>query len=143
MRRIAVLAVLFLVPACFGDDETLTVSGGTSVLADNGVTGAVWQVTGAQVTVRTTETVSTGVTATVTYQVGPVVGGNFMVMATYTRNLTAGANQAVSNTFTALPQSTELTVKMKTTYSDSTINTHGLQWAAHRARRSKCPAERQ
>ena len=58
------------------------------------------------------------------YQVGQVVGGNFMVMATYTRNLTAGNNQAVSNTFTALPQSTQLTVKTKTTYSDSSANAH-------------------
>lgn len=123
MRRIAVLALLFLVltPVCA---ETLTTTGGSSILADDGVTGAKWQVTGAQVSVSTTETVNATITATVTYQVGRVMGGTFMAMGRYTRNLTAGNNQVVSNTFTGLPQGVALTVKTKTTYSDDTACVH-------------------
>lgn len=80
--------------------------------------------TGAQISVTTTETVNANFTATVTYQVGRVVNGTFMVSGTYTRNLTAGNNQVVANTFTALSQSVQYTVKTKTTYSDASANIH-------------------
>lgn len=93
-------------------------------MAGNGVTGAKWQVTGAQVSVATTETVNANITATVTWQVGRVVNGTFMVSGTYITTLTAGNNQAVSNTFTGLAQSMEYTVKTKTEYSDSTAAIH-------------------
>jgi hypothetical protein len=119
MRRSAVLALLFLVAASVCA-ETLTVSGGSSTFG--AVTGSKWQVTGAQVAVSTTETVNANITATVQYRVGRVINGTFMESFKYERNLTAGANQAVSNTFTALSQGVEYTVKFKTTYSDSTAN---------------------
>lgn len=115
--RSLALALLFLVSASVLADEELSTTGGSSVWADSGLTGSVDK-TGTKVTVSTTENVSPNITATVLYQVGVVKDGTFNEIARYSRNLTAGNNQAVSNIFTALPQNTTFTVKAKTTYSD-------------------------
>lgn len=123
--RSLILAVLFFFPALAIADETLITTGGSSTWTDAGLSGAkIPGTNAATVTVKTSESVNASITATVTYQIGQTVDGKFNELAKYTRNLTAGNNQDVSNTFSGMAQAVQYTVKAKTEYSDKSSNVH-------------------
>lgn len=87
----------------------------------------------ATITVSTTATVNQGHTAVVKYQIGIVQGGQFQEQFSYSRNLTAGNNQSISNTFQGCSLSTQYTVKVSIKFDD-------LAFAYHTDRTITTPA---
>lgn len=128
MRTLTLLvaAVLVLAPTACAVDETFTNADGSSTWPEGaaGLSGAKVGTNAASVSVTTTHTVNAGNTAVVQYRIGVMVGANFTEIATYSRNLTAGAGQVVSNTFSNMSRGTQYTVKVKMTFGDNLSFNH-------------------
>jgi len=115
VRLLSAVLLLFFGAETLASAETIVLTGGSCTWpsGDAGLKGEkIPGTNAAKVTVTTKTTVNGGHTAKVKYQIGVVSGGTFVESASYTRNLTAGADQEVSNTFTGLAQVTQYTVKV-------------------------------